>query len=147
MTKFFSEDDICSENDLAIDDGLCVRTSKFAPWPSLSEEEIEAANVVLRSGRLNYWTGDEGKKFEREFAAFAGCKYAIAVANGTVALELALYALGIGKGDDVVVPSRTFVASASCAIYARSKTRVRGRRFGQSNSYGRQYPRGFVATY
>jgi dTDP-4-amino-4,6-dideoxygalactose transaminase len=107
--------------NLAINGGPCVRTHKFAPWPSLSEDEIEAANVVLRSGKLNYWTGDEGIRFETEFAAFAGCNHAIAVANGTVALELALYALGIGTGDEVIVPSRTFVASASCVVMRGAK--------------------------
>ena len=93
-----------------------MRTREFAPWPSLSEDEIEAASAVLRSGRLNYWTGSEGRKFETEFAAFAGCDHAVAVANGSVALELALYTLGIGAGDEVIVPSRTFVASASCVV-------------------------------
>ena len=116
MTKIFSDADTRSKSDLAIDGGRCVRTRKFAPWPSLSEDEVEAVNLVLRSGKLNYWTGSEGRKFETEFAAFAGCEHAIAVANGTVALELALYALGIGTGDEVIVPSRTFVASASCAV-------------------------------
>jgi dTDP-4-amino-4,6-dideoxygalactose transaminase len=103
-------------SNLAIDGGLCLRTRQFAPWPSLSEDEVDAASVVLRSGRLNYWTGEEVRQFENEFASFAGCRHAIAVANGTVALELALYALRIGAGDEVIVPSRTFVASASCAI-------------------------------
>ena len=70
---------------------------------------------MLRSGRVNYWTGEEGRLFEKEFAAFTNCRYAIAVANGTLALELALYALNIGPGDEVIVPSRTFIASASCA--------------------------------
>jgi dTDP-4-amino-4,6-dideoxygalactose transaminase len=98
-----------------------VRTRKFAPWPSLSEDEVEAASIVLRSGKLNYWTGEEVRRFEDEFASFAGCQHAIAVANGTVALELALYALRIGAGDDVIVPSRTFVASASCAIMRGAK--------------------------
>jgi dTDP-4-amino-4,6-dideoxygalactose transaminase len=93
-----------------------VRTDVFPPWPAFEEEEIQAAAAVLRSGRVNYWTGDEGRAFEREFADFTGCKYAIALANGTVALELALYCLGIGPGDEVVVPSRTFIASASCAV-------------------------------
>jgi dTDP-4-amino-4,6-dideoxygalactose transaminase len=106
---------------LAIDGGKCVRTRKFAPWPSLSEDEVEAASVVLRSGKLNYWTGEEGRQFENEFASFAGCQYAIAVANGTVALELALYALRIGTGAEVIVPSRTFVASASCVIMRGAK--------------------------
>jgi dTDP-4-amino-4,6-dideoxygalactose transaminase len=104
------------KSDLAIDGGLCIRTRKFAPWPSLSEDEVGAASVVLRSGKLNYWTGEEVRRFEDEFASFAGCQHAIAVANGTVALELGLYALKIGAGDEVIVPSRTFVASASCVV-------------------------------
>jgi dTDP-4-amino-4,6-dideoxygalactose transaminase len=110
-----------ARNDLAVDGGECLRTRKFAPWPSLSEDEIEAASVVLRSGKLNYWTGEEVRQFEDEFALFAGCRHAIAVANGTVALELALYALRIGTGDEVIIPSRTFVASASCAIMRGAK--------------------------
>jgi dTDP-4-amino-4,6-dideoxygalactose transaminase len=109
------------KSDLAIDGGRCVRTSKFAPWPSLSEDEVEAASSVLRSGKLNYWTGEEGKQFEAEFAAFVGCKHAVAVANGTVALELALYTLRIEPGDEVVVPSRTFIASASCVVMRGAK--------------------------
>lgn len=90
--------------------------SVFAPWPAFEEEEIEAAAAVLRSGKVNYWTGEVGRLFEREFAAYTGCDHAIALANGTLALELALYALGIGPGDEVVVPSRTFIASASCVV-------------------------------
>jgi dTDP-4-amino-4,6-dideoxygalactose transaminase len=109
------------KSDLAIDGGQCARTRQFAPWPSLSEDEVEAVSVVLRSGKLNYWTGKEVRQFENEFASFAGCQHAIAVANGTVALELALYALRIGAGDEVIVPSRTFVASASCAIMRGAK--------------------------
>jgi dTDP-4-amino-4,6-dideoxygalactose transaminase len=101
---------------LAISGGTPVRTEIFPPWPAFEEEEIEAAAAVLRSGRVNYWTGDEGRGFEREFAEFTGCTYAIALANGTVALELALYCLGVGPGDEVIVPSRTFIASASCAV-------------------------------
>ncbi len=88
----------------------------FAPWPIFSREEVEAATRVLLSGRVNYWTGDEGRHFESEFAAFTGCNHAVAVANGTVALELALHALGIGPGDEVIVTSRTFIASASCIV-------------------------------
>lgn len=93
----------------------------FAPWPHFEEDEIEAAVRVLRSGRVNYWTGEEGRLFEKEFATFAGCEYAVAVANGSVALELALYALGIGEGDEVVVTSRTFVASASSVVLRGAK--------------------------
>ena len=107
---------ISTQTQLAIDGGPPLRTRPFAPWPSFSSEEIAAATRVLESGRVNYWTGDEGRQFEAEFAAFTGCKHAVALANGTVALELALQALGIGPGDEVIVPSRTFIASASCAI-------------------------------
>jgi len=101
---------------LAIDGGRPLRSTPFAPWPSFTEEEIESASRVLRSGKVNYWTGEEGRQFEAEFAAFTNCRHAVALTNGTVALELALYALGIGPGDEVIVPSRTFVASASCAV-------------------------------
>jgi dTDP-4-amino-4,6-dideoxygalactose transaminase len=88
----------------------------FLPWPSFEPDEIETVTSVLRSGRINYRTGEEGRLFEKEFAAFAGCRHGVAVANGTVALELALHALGIGAGDEVVVPSRTFIASASSVV-------------------------------
>jgi dTDP-4-amino-4,6-dideoxygalactose transaminase len=88
----------------------------FAPWPYFAEDEIAAAVRVLESGKVNYWTGSQGRQFELEFARFAGCRYAVAVANGTVALELALRALGLGPGDDIITTSRTFIASASCAI-------------------------------
>ncbi len=85
-------------------------------WPVFDEEQVAAAAEVLRSGKVNYWTGEQGRAFEAEFAEAVGCRYAIALANGTVALELALRSLGIGAGDEVVVTPRTFVASASCAI-------------------------------
>jgi len=88
----------------------------FAPWPCFETDEIEAAAAVLRSGKVNYWTGDEGRRFEPEFADFVGAKQAICVANGTVALELVLYALGIGPGDEVITTSRTFIASASSVV-------------------------------
>jgi dTDP-4-amino-4,6-dideoxygalactose transaminase len=101
---------------LAIDGGEPMRSIAFAPWPWFEEEVIQAAMQTLRSGKVNYWTGDEGRQFETEYAASIGCKHAIAVANGTVALELALYALGIGPGDEVIVASRTFIASASCVV-------------------------------
>jgi len=101
---------------LAVDGGSPVRTSRFAPWPHFDADEIAAATAPLQSGRVNYWTGIEGREFEREFAAYTGCSHAIALANGTVALELALYALGIGHGDEVITTSRTFIASASCIV-------------------------------
>src|SRR5215469_12288082 len=101
---------------LAIDGGRPTVEEALPLWPQFTADEIEAASAVLASGKVNYWTGDEGRNFEREFATFVGTKYAIALANGTVALELALYALGIGPGDEVIVPSRTFIATASCAV-------------------------------
>ena len=88
----------------------------FPPWPSFSEEEVQAVSNVLRSNRVNYWTGNEGREFEREFAAWSGSSHAVALNNGTVALELALRALGIGPGDEVVVTPRSFMASASCVV-------------------------------
>jgi len=101
---------------LAVEGGRPVRQTPFAPWPFFDPDAIEAAVAVLRSGRVNYWTGTEGRHFEEEFAASVGCRYAVALANGTVALELALAALGIGPGDEVIVPSRTFIATASCVV-------------------------------
>ena len=101
---------------LAVDGGVPVLKKALPPWPYFAADEIEAVRAVLASGKVNYWTGEEGREFEREYAAHVGTKYAIALTNGTVALELALHALGIGKGDEVVVPSRTFIATASCAV-------------------------------
>lgn len=82
-------------------------------WPYLDEEMIEAAGEVLRSGKVNYWTGTQGKTFEQEFSAACGVRYGAAVSNGTTALEAALYAVGVGPGDEVIVPSRTYIATAS----------------------------------
>lgn len=92
--------------------------TSFAPWPSFGEEEIEAVRQTLLSGRVNYWTGNECREFEREFAQWCGTRHAIAVANGTVALDLALKGLGIGPGDEVIVTPRTFIASVSCVVNA-----------------------------
>ena len=99
---------------LAIHGGTPVRIAPFAPWPYIPQDEIAAATACLASGRVNYWTGTEGREFEKEFATYTDCTHAIALANGTVALELALYALGVGPGDEVITTCRTFIASASC---------------------------------
>jgi len=95
-----------------------VLNSPFSPWPSFTQEEADAVSRVLLSNRVNYWTGEECREFEREFAVFAGTEYAVALANGTVALDLALKALGVGLGDEVIVTSRTFLASATCIVNA-----------------------------
>jgi dTDP-4-amino-4,6-dideoxygalactose transaminase len=90
----------------------------FSPWPSYTFEEAEAIAEVLLSNKVNYWTGTECREFEKEFAAWSDSSYAIAVANGTVALDLAFQALNIGAGDDVIVTSRTFLASVSSIVLA-----------------------------
>jgi dTDP-4-amino-4,6-dideoxygalactose transaminase len=90
----------------------------FEPWPSFTQEEADAVSKVLLSNKVNYWTGQECREFEKEFATFAGTQYAVALTNGTVALDVALKALGIGVGDDVIVTSRTFLASASSIVTA-----------------------------
>ncbi|VVE81589.1 DegT/DnrJ/EryC1/StrS family aminotransferase [Pandoraea sputorum] len=92
--------------------------TRLSPWPSYSEDEVEAVAAVLRSNKVNYWTGTESREFEKEFAAYIGARHAIALANGTLALDLALHVLGIGAGDEVIVTSRTFLASASSVINA-----------------------------
>lgn len=90
----------------------------FSPWPSFTEEEANAVRNVILSNKVNYWTGQECREFEKEFAAWSGTEYAIALANGTVALDVALQALGIGAGDEVVVTPRTFLASVSSIVNA-----------------------------
>ena len=90
----------------------------FAPWPSFTQEEADAVHDVLLSNKVNYWTGQQGREFEKEFAAWADCQHAIALSNGTQALDLALKGLGIGEGDEVIVTSRTFLASASSIVTA-----------------------------
>lgn len=101
---------------LASQGGTPVRQQPLPAWPAFDEEMVEAAAAVLRGGKVNYWTGGDVKAFEKEFAARCGVSHGVAVANGTVALELALRAVGVGPGDEVVVTSRTFVASASAII-------------------------------
>jgi dTDP-4-amino-4,6-dideoxygalactose transaminase len=88
----------------------------FGSWPSFSTQEIAAVSKVLASGKVNYWTGTECREFEKEYASKLGVNHAIALANGTVALELALYALGVGPGDEVIVTPRSFIASVSCIV-------------------------------
>lgn len=92
--------------------------SPFSPWPSFTEEEADAVRDVVLSNKVNYWTGTQGREFEKDFAAWAGTEFAIGLANGTVALDLALKALGIGAGDEVIVTSRTFLASVSSIVNA-----------------------------
>ncbi|NOH46593.1 DegT/DnrJ/EryC1/StrS aminotransferase family protein [Vibrio rotiferianus] len=90
--------------------------TSFSPWPSFSQEEADAVSSTLLSNKVNYWTGDECRQFEKEFALWAGCQYAVALANGTLALDLALKALDIGVGDEVITTPRTFLATASSIV-------------------------------
>jgi len=90
----------------------------FPPWPSFAEDEISAVARVLRSNQVSYWTGTEGREFEAEFARWVDVPYAVALNNGTIALEAALKALGVGAGDEVIVAPRSFIASASCVVSA-----------------------------
>ncbi|MEM7519717.1 MAG: DegT/DnrJ/EryC1/StrS aminotransferase family protein [Pseudomonadota bacterium] len=98
--------------------------TKFSPWPSFSSEEAEAVQRVLLSNKVNYWTGQECRSFEKEFAVWCGAEHAIALANGTVALDLALAGLQIGERyggaatDEVIVTPRTFLASVSTVVQA-----------------------------
>jgi len=90
--------------------------NQFSPWPSFTQEEADTVQDVLLSNKVNYWTGDECKKFEKEFSEFSGSKYAVALGNGTLALDVAFKALNIGNGDEVAVASRTFIASISSIV-------------------------------
>ncbi len=93
----------------------------FAAWPSFDSEEIKAVSDVLASNRVNYWTGENGRRFESEFAAYCGVSHGVVLANGTLALELALKILDIGPGDEVIVPPRTFIATVSSVVLSGAR--------------------------
>ena len=103
---------------LAIDGGPKAITNTLGTWPQLDENAIRAVEAVLRSGKVNYWTGPKGREFEEEFARWQGSKYAISVNTGTAALHVSLSALGIGPGDEVIVPSYTFIATSFSVVQA-----------------------------
>jgi dTDP-4-amino-4,6-dideoxygalactose transaminase len=98
-----------------------VLNTPFAPWPSFTDEEADAAARVIRSNKVNYWTGQECRHFEEEYAVWSGTRHAVALANGTLALDVALKALRVGPGDDVIVTPRTFLASVSCVVNAGAR--------------------------
>jgi dTDP-4-amino-4,6-dideoxygalactose transaminase len=104
--------------ELAINGGPKAVTNKLQGWPQFDENAIKAVESVLRSGKVNYWTGKRGMEFEKQFAEWQGSKYAISVATGTAALHVALNSLGIGPGDEVIVPSYTFIASSFSVVQA-----------------------------
>ena len=90
--------------------------SQFSPWPSYTLEEADAIHKVLMSNKVNYWTGNECREFEKEFAVWSNSKYAIALGNGTQALDGALKALDVGVGNEVIVTSRTYISSVSSIV-------------------------------
>ena len=90
----------------------------ISPWPSFTEEEANTVRDVILSNKVNYWTGQECRLFEEEFATWCGTRYAVALGNGTLALDVALHGLDIGPGDEVIVTPRTFIASISCVVNA-----------------------------
>lgn len=101
---------------LAVEGGQPVRTAPMPAWPRYDETDLDTVREVLASGRVNYWTGDHGRRFEAEFAEAVGARHAVMVCNGTLALELALWAIGVGSGDEVIVPAATFIATASAVV-------------------------------
>jgi len=107
-----------SHDDLAINGGPKSVTNKLVGWPNISADAIDAVVEVLRSNKINYWTGPKGMEFEKKFAQWQGSKYAVSVATGTAALHVALSVLGIGPGDEVIVPSYTFIASSFSIVQA-----------------------------
>jgi dTDP-4-amino-4,6-dideoxygalactose transaminase len=104
--------------ELAVDGGPKAVTNKLTGWPQFSDEAISAVEQVLRSGKVNYWTGPKGMEFEKKFAQWQGSRFGISVATGTAALHVALSALGIGPGDEVIVPSYTFIATSFSVVQA-----------------------------
>ena len=95
-----------------------MMNSSVSPWPLFTTEEAGAVQKVLLSNKVNYWTGGECRKFEQEFAIWSDSEYAVALGNGTQALDVAFKALNISDGDEVVVTSRTFIASISSIVNA-----------------------------
>lgn len=103
---------------LAIEGGPPAVKDKLPPWPCFDEPAIAAVEQVLRSGKVNYWTGRKGMEFEQRYAAWQGSRYAVSVATGTAALHVGLTVLGLGPGDEVIVPSYTFIASSFSIVQA-----------------------------
>lgn len=127
---------------LAIDGGTPVSTEKFPPWPWFTDEIIQAAMEPLKTGRVNYWTGELGFKFEQAFANWNGAKFGISTSSGTAALHVALASLGICPGDEVIVPSYTFLYVHRffvCCLPSPSRTGVRRCRAAIAYDFSRGY--------
>lgn len=115
-----NERNIFNMKELAINGGACTKTKEFPKWPQSNSRELELINDVVTSG--NWWrmTGDKVNEFERKFAELHGVRYCLGVTNGTHAIELALTTLGIGKGDEVIIPAVTFISTGSAVIYCNA---------------------------
>lgn len=105
-------------SELAVNGGAPICTEKFPMWPSFTDKIYDAIRGPLEKGQVCYWTGPKGMEFEEKWAAYNGVKFAITTTNGTSALHTALGGLGIGPGDEVIVPSYTFIASSFCVLQA-----------------------------
>lgn len=116
MEILVMDDNRMFDGRLALNGATPVRSAPMPPWPVFDQADVDVVGAVLRSGKVSYWTGSQGRLFEEEFAQLIGCRHAVAMSSGSVALEAALAALEIGPGDDVIVTARSFVASAGCCI-------------------------------
>lgn len=106
------------KQQLAINGGSKTVVGDLPGWPQFCDEAKQAAMETLDSGKVNYWTGKKGVEFEEKFASFNGVGFAISTNSGTSALHTALAAMGIGPGDEVIVPSYTFIATSFCVLQA-----------------------------
>ena len=95
--------------------------NSFSPWPSYTQLEADAVRNILLSNKVNYWTGDVCRKFEREFSKWSGSKYSVTLGNGTLALDAAFKALNLDNGDEVIVTSRSYIASVSSIVNSGAK--------------------------
>jgi dTDP-4-amino-4,6-dideoxygalactose transaminase len=106
--------------ELAVNGGTPVRTTAYPVWPEWDDRELDAVTSVIRSGTWGGFPepGTNASRFEEAFAAYQGARHGILMANGTVTMEVALKALGIGWGDEVIVPALTFAATAYAPMAA-----------------------------
>jgi dTDP-4-amino-4,6-dideoxygalactose transaminase len=113
-----SDDQPRDDTVLAVDGGPKAAPRPLPHWPAFDDKTIAAVVEPLKTGKVNYWTGTKGMEFEKRFAEWQGSKFAISTTNGTSALHTALAGLGIGPGDEVIVPSYTFIASSFSVLQA-----------------------------
>jgi dTDP-4-amino-4,6-dideoxygalactose transaminase len=105
-------------DELALYGGEKTTREPFPPWPQYAEKTIADALEALRSGRVAYWSGARGKEFEARWASWVGASDAVSCSSGTAALHMALLALGVRPGDEVIVPSHTFISTSLAVLHA-----------------------------